>query len=47
MPAVFTDSELTGVETPVLVMIGDKELIYDPGKALERARQTTPTVELN
>ena len=45
MPAVFTDSELTGVETPVLVMIGDKELIYDPGKALERARRTMPTVE--
>lgn len=45
MPSVFTDTELAAVEIPVLVVIGDKELIYDPHKALERARLTMPTVE--
>ncbi len=45
MPSVFTDAELAGVEIPVLVMLGDKELIYNPSKALDRARRTMPTVE--
>ncbi|NNE96309.1 MAG: alpha/beta hydrolase [Acidimicrobiales bacterium] len=45
MPSVFTDTELAGVEIPVLVVIGDKELIYNPREALERARCTLPSAQ--
>jgi pimeloyl-ACP methyl ester carboxylesterase len=36
-PSVFRDEELRQVQTPVLLLIGDHEVIYKPEKAIERA----------
>jgi pimeloyl-ACP methyl ester carboxylesterase len=36
-PRVFTDEELLRVKNPVLMLIGDHEVIYDPLKAIARA----------
>lgn len=44
-PAVFTDEELKTVKMPVLVLIGDKERVLDPVRAVERARRRVPGVE--
>jgi pimeloyl-ACP methyl ester carboxylesterase len=44
-PAVFTDDELKGLKMPVLVLIGDKERVLDPVRAVERARRLVPGVE--
>lgn len=39
---VFTDEELRSIRTPTLVMIGDREVIYDPEAVAERARRLIP-----
>jgi pimeloyl-ACP methyl ester carboxylesterase len=36
-PTVFSDAELHGIQNPVLLLIGDHEVIYKPGRAIERA----------
>ncbi len=41
-PDVFSDTALAEVKAPVLVMIGDREIIYDPRKALARAASSIP-----
>jgi len=41
-PAVFTDDELRQVRTPVLLLIGDHEVIYSPQQVVERARRLMP-----
>lgn len=38
MPSVFSDDELRAVHVPVLLLIGENEVIYDAAKALARAR---------
>ncbi len=43
-PAVFTDDELRQVETPVLLLLGDHEVVYSPQRAMERARRLMPRV---
>ncbi len=40
MPSVFSDDELRALHVPVLLLIGDHEVIYDPAKALARARRS-------
>ncbi len=45
MPTTFSDEELRGLEMPVLLLIGDREVIYDPAKALARARRLVPLLE--
>jgi pimeloyl-ACP methyl ester carboxylesterase len=45
MPGVFSDNELQALRVPVLLLIGNKEVIYDAAKALERARQLIPDFE--
>lgn len=45
IPGEFSDDGLTGVDSRVLVMIGDGERIYDPHDALARARTLIPWVE--
>jgi pimeloyl-ACP methyl ester carboxylesterase len=45
MPAVFSDEELQVLHVPVLLLIGDSEVIYDPAKALARARRLLPNFE--
>jgi len=44
-PDVFSDDDLRTVRARTLVMLGDKELIYDPAAALARAATLIPTVE--
>jgi pimeloyl-ACP methyl ester carboxylesterase len=45
IPSVFSDDELRQVAVPALLLIGDKEVIYDPHAALERAARLIPHVE--
>ncbi len=43
-PDVFSDSELRPVRARTLVVLGDKEIIYDPVRALRRAEAVLPSV---
>jgi pimeloyl-ACP methyl ester carboxylesterase len=43
-PRVLRDDELRRISVPTLVMIGEKEKIYDPGAALARAEALIPGV---
>ena len=45
MPGVFSDEELRALHMPVLLLIGENEVIYDPAKALDRARALLPNFE--
>jgi len=45
MPSVFSDDELRALDLPVLLLIGDREVIYDPAKALARAQALIPNIE--
>jgi pimeloyl-ACP methyl ester carboxylesterase len=36
-PRVFTDEELRQIHKPILLLIGDHEVIYDPRRAIKRA----------
>jgi pimeloyl-ACP methyl ester carboxylesterase len=42
VPGLFSDDELRALHVPVLLLIGDGEVIYDPVKALARARAVLP-----
>ena len=46
-PTVYTDDELKQVDHPALMLIGDREKIYNPQKAIRRAQRWMPdlTVE--
>ena len=44
-PTVFSDAELKALHVPTLLLIGDREVIYDPAAALARARQLIPDIE--
>jgi pimeloyl-ACP methyl ester carboxylesterase len=39
---VFSDDELRALRVPVLLLVGDHEVIYHPAKALARARRLIP-----
>ena len=41
-PTVFSDEELTQIELPALLLIGDEEKIYHPQKAIRRAQRLMP-----
>jgi pimeloyl-ACP methyl ester carboxylesterase len=41
----FSDEELRALQVPVLLLIGDREVIYDPEKALDQARRLIPNFE--
>lgn len=41
-PDVFGETALSKVDAPLLVMIGDREIIYEPRAALERAAALMP-----
>ena len=45
MPSVFSDDELRALRVPGLLLIGDREVIYDAAKALARARALIPNFE--
>lgn len=36
-PSVFSDKELGEIRTPILLLIGDREVIYDPRKVIDMA----------
>ena len=44
-PRVFTDEELRSVSVPTLLLIGDREVIYDPRVAIGRATRLIPWIE--
>jgi pimeloyl-ACP methyl ester carboxylesterase len=41
-PPVYTDEELRRIHTPMLLLIGDHEVIYDPGQVMNRATNLVP-----
>lgn len=43
-PDAFSDDELRSVGAETMVLLGDKEIIYDPRSALERAEALMPNV---
>jgi pimeloyl-ACP methyl ester carboxylesterase len=45
MPSVFSDDELRALHVPVLLLIGENEVIYDAEKALARARALLPSFD--
>jgi pimeloyl-ACP methyl ester carboxylesterase len=45
LPDVFSDDALRALQVPVLLLIGEREVIYDPAKALERAGRLIPDFE--
>ena len=46
MRPVFSDEELRQVKLPSLLMIGDKEIMYDPAQAEKRARKLIPNLKV-
>lgn len=45
MPTVFSDADLRAMQVPTLLLIGEREVIYDGEKALSRARRLIPNLE--
>jgi pimeloyl-ACP methyl ester carboxylesterase len=43
-PTVFSDEDLRKIQTPVLLLIGDHEVIYKPEHAIRRARRLMPNL---
>ena len=41
-PTVYTDEELNQIEMPALLLIGAREKIYNPKKAIDRAQRLMP-----
>jgi len=44
-PTVFTDEELQRIQTPILLLIGDHEMIYKPEKVIRRATRLVSNLE--
>ena len=44
-PTVFSDEQLRSMRVPTLLLIGDREVIYDPAAALARAQRLIPAFE--
>lgn len=42
MPTVYSDEELGALKMPVLLLIGEKEVLYNASKALARAKRLIP-----
>ncbi|MBY0124548.1 alpha/beta fold hydrolase [Bacillus sp. S/N-304-OC-R1] len=45
IPSVFKDEELQKIDIPVLLLIGDKEVIYDPNQVIARALKLIPKLK--
>lgn len=43
-PTVYTDEELAQIDHPALLLIGSEEKIYNPQKAINRARRWMPAL---
>jgi len=44
-PYVFTDNELKSVQVPILLLLGEHEVMYDSQSALQRASTLVPGIE--
>lgn len=44
-PTVFSDEELRKIQAPVLLLIGDHEVIYKPEDAIQRATRLLPNLK--
>ncbi len=44
-PSVFSDEELRSIKSPVLLLIGDHEVIYKPAAVFRRARRLVPGLQ--
>jgi pimeloyl-ACP methyl ester carboxylesterase len=44
-PTVFKDEDLRRIQTPVLLLIGDHEVIYDPQRVITRATRLVPNLK--
>lgn len=44
-PPVYGDEELRQMRVPALLLVGDRERVLNPAKALERARRLVPGIE--
>ncbi|MCM3766354.1 alpha/beta fold hydrolase [Neobacillus niacini] len=44
IPAVYRDEELMNITVPTLLIIGDKEVIYNPTRVFARAKQLIPHI---
>jgi pimeloyl-ACP methyl ester carboxylesterase len=45
LPTALSDDQLRSLRVPTLLLIGDREVIYDPAAALARARHLIPDCE--
>jgi pimeloyl-ACP methyl ester carboxylesterase len=46
-PRVFKDEELCKIETPTLLIYGDKEVIYNVNKSIERAKKYLRNIKVD
>ena len=44
-PTEFTDDELRQIKTPALLLVGEKEVIHSPRKAIDRAKRLMPDIQ--
>jgi pimeloyl-ACP methyl ester carboxylesterase len=44
-PTVYTDSDLRAMQVPTLLLMGEREVIYDSASAMSRARRLMPHLE--
>lgn len=47
MPPVYTDEQLAAISHPSLLLVGDRDVIYDPVSVLKRAEHTMPNVQVD
>ena len=45
IPPVYTDNALQQIKAPTLLLLGEREVIYDPKAALKRAANLIPNIE--
>ncbi len=45
-PSVYTDEQLKKLEVPTLLLLGDRERIYDLNLAMDRAKALMPDIEI-
>ncbi|TXK70259.1 alpha/beta fold hydrolase [Paenibacillus sp. N3.4] len=46
-PGYMNDDELKAIQCPILLLIGDQDIQYDPQKAITRAKQLVPYIQTN
>ena len=44
-PSVFGSADLRKIQTPILLLLGDHEVIYRPSKVIEKARSIVPGLQ--